>query len=204
MTSAWAAGGILATAKDNAMYWSKLMLGEVLSVDAWAEMSATVPLGGGTSYGLGIFRYTNFNGQTVWSHGGTNVGSINENIGDPVSGVGISVLTNQDSISNSILLNSVVKELHKVTMDPMIGIAEAEVVPFSVYPNPTAQVFYIDRAKGGLVDLVVYDRIGRVVMEAPSIATGAPVDISMLPSGSYVVELWDGPVRSLGRLVVRR
>ena len=204
MTAAWAAGGIMATAKDNALYWTKLMEGDLLSTDSWAEMSTTIPIGANTAYGLGIFRMANFNGQTVWMHGGTNLGFINENLGDPLTGVGISVLTNQDSVSNNILLNAVVKELHQVTLDPTIGIAEASIEMFSVYPNPATDVIHIDRPIGGSVELTVYDPIGRAVLRIPSIAPGEPIDVRALPTGSYVLELREGAVRSMGRLVIGR
>ncbi len=204
MSAAWAAGGIVATAKDNAMYWSKLMEGELLTEGSWTEMSTTIPIGSGMSYGLGIFKISNFNGQTVWSHGGTNLGFINENIGDPLSGVGISVLTNQDSIGNGIVLNGIVKELHQVTLDPTIGIAEASIENFSIYPNPATDVIQIDRPLDGSVELTVFDPTGRAVLRIPSIGSNEPVDVRDLPAGSYVLELSDGAVRSVGRMLVVR
>ena len=204
MSSAWAAGGIVATAKDNALFWNKLMEGELLAESSWTEMSTTIPIGSGMSYGLGIFKISNVNGQQVWSHGGTNLGFINENIGDPLTGVGISVLTNQDSISNNILLNSVVKELHQVTLDPTIGITEVQIGTFGVFPNPATDVIHIDRPIGASVDLTIFDPAGRIVLMRSGIGAGEPVDVGALPSGSYVVQLRDGTARSVARLQVVR
>ena len=118
-------------------------------------MTTVVPMNSSTAYGLGIFRRSNFNGVTVWSHGGTNIGFINENIADPTTGVGISVLTNQDSVSNNILLNQLVKALHKVNIEEFTGIAEAAEVEFSIHPNPAADVVNLDLGAAGGVSWVV-------------------------------------------------
>jgi D-alanyl-D-alanine carboxypeptidase len=114
---AWAAGAIMSTAEANAMFWHKLVSGQMLNAASMEEFQQFINLNSSTRYGLGLFQLRNFNGRDVISHGGTNIGFINENIADPVSGVAISVLTNQDSISNNILLTQLVRALHKITID---------------------------------------------------------------------------------------
>src|SRR5690606_24465461 len=98
------AGAIMATAKDNALFWDKLMSGQILNSSSMAEFETLVPISMGQGYGLGVFKLNSFNGRTIVSHGGTNIGFINDNLHEKASGVSITMLTNQDSISNSILL----------------------------------------------------------------------------------------------------
>ena len=105
------AGALMTTARDNALFWDKLMSGKILNATSMAEFETLVPISLGQGYGLGVFSFSNFNGRKVVSHGGTNFGFINDNIHDKTSGVSITVLTNQDSVSNGILLNVLIRAL---------------------------------------------------------------------------------------------
>jgi len=124
----------------------------------------------------------------VHTHGGTNLGYINENLGDSVSGVGISVLTNQDSISNNLLLNGLVKALHKVTINPPV--TSVGDMPngqlFSICPNPASGTVRITGTKEGIVHF--YDLTGRMVLRHDP-GMGQPIEISSLPPGTYLVRL---------------
>jgi len=203
MTAVGGAGAMLATAKDNAVFWSKLVTGGILTNDQWTEMTTVVTINANLAYGLGINRRSGFNGTTVWSHGGANVGFINENIADPNTGVGISVLTNQDSIGNSILLNQLVGALHAVDIEAFTGIAEAAEVSFSIHPNPAADVLYIDLgAATGISDVSIVDLTGRTVIQR-SLSQGLQqLQVDELPAGVYLVEVRTGAARGVRRLVV--
>ena len=157
------------------------------------------------AYGLGIFRYGNPNGDIVWSHGGTHLGFINENIADPATGIAISVLTNQDSIGNNIILDDLVRELHLVNFEEFTGIAEAAEVPFSVHPNPAADLVYLDLgAVGGVSDVSIVDLTGKVVMQR-SLSPGLhQLRVDELVAGGYVVEVLSGAGRSVQRLLIVR
>ncbi|HZG01126.1 MAG TPA: serine hydrolase [Chitinophagales bacterium] len=204
MSTAWAAGALMSTAKDNALFWDKLIHGNIVNNDSWNEMTEFITLSGTLGYGLGIMRVNNFNGHQVFSHGGTNIGFINENIADPASGVTISVLTNQDSISNSILLTKVVHALHKVTLQQPTGIAEAFVPRFSIYPNPVADVLFINSHQPvSNARLIVYDVTGRAVVE--SALVGNAIDVSELPNGCYLVKLqWPDATIAIQKIFVER
>lgn len=188
MSAAWAAGALMSTAKDNALFWDKLIHGNILSNDSWNEMTELVPISAAVGYGLGIFHGSNFNGHEYYSHGGTNLGFINENVADPITGVTISVLTNQDSISNSILLNKVVHALHKVTLQQPTAITEVNVHQLNLYPNPANDVVYITSHQPVLnAQVIVYDITGRLVMKNDLMENS--IDVSQLPNGCYVLKL---------------
>lgn len=203
MTAVGGAGAMLATAKDNALFWSKLMTGGILTNSQWTDMTTVVTINANLAYGLGVNRRSNFNGTTVWSHGGANVGFINENIADPNTGIGISVLTNQDSIGNSIILNQLVRVLHAVDIEAFTGIAEAADVSFSIHPNPATDLMYIDLgAATSISDVSIIDLTGRTVLQR-SISPGLhQLWVEELPAGVYLVEVRTGAARGVRRVVV--
>lgn len=188
MSAAWAAGGLVSTAKDNALFWSKLISGDVVNDSSWSEMTEFVSVPGTMDYGLGIMRRDNFNGHDVYSHGGTNLGFINENIADPETGVTISVLTNQDSISNSILLFKVVHALHNVTLDEATDIDETGLHTLSIYPNPANDFVYINVDQQQNMKLYVYDVMGRLLIE-DELQQEKMLNVATLTNGSYILKL---------------
>lgn len=156
------AGGLYATAEDNAKFFNALFNTKIIVADSMLSKMKTVRnIGNGAGYGLGLFSYSNFNGRTVYSHGGTNLGGINENLFDPVNNCSISVLSNQDSVSNNLLLTQVVLNLHKQLISAKAGIEDLAIESsdyFEVYPNPSNGKFSINYK--GLHD----DKIEQVVL----------------------------------------
>lgn len=142
------AGGLYATAEDNAKFFNALFNTKIIIADSMLSKMKTVRnIGGGAGYGLGLFSYSNFNGRTVYSHGGTNLGGINENLFDPINNCSISVLSNQDSVSNNLLLTQIVLNLHKQLISAKAGIEDLTYVSgdnFEVYPNPSNGYFNIN------------------------------------------------------------
>ncbi len=136
-----AAGGLYATAEDNAKFYNALFNTKIIIADSMLGKMKTVRnIGGGAGYGLGLFSYSNFNGRTVYSHGGTNLGGINENLFDPLNNCSISILSNQDSVSNNQLLTQIVLNLHKrliLAKASIEDIAKESSDNFEVFPNPS-------------------------------------------------------------------
>jgi D-alanyl-D-alanine carboxypeptidase len=187
---AWAAGGILSTAEDNAVFWSKLIQGQIVNAASLVKMKQTVALPGGAAYGLGIFRYKNFNGRTIYAHGGTNLGFINENLADSISGVGISVLTNEDSVSNLNLRTKVVAALHKVTINPPLGIGQvASNERFTIYPNPAKDAITITGfTEGKAAMLRIYDLTGKEVYNT-RVSSYRNILLPLLSNGTYLLKI---------------
>lgn len=184
---AGAAGCIVATAKDNAMFWDKLMSGKILNSSSMAEFETLVPIAPGQGYGLGVFKISTFNGRAVVSHGGTNIGFINENIHDKTSGVTITVLTNQDSIGNGILLANVIGALHKVTIryTSIEDVSDAQGV--KVYPNPAHSELNVMVDKTSVI--AMYDVTGRLTMTQTLNAGTNRVDLQQVSTGTYFINI---------------
>lgn len=182
------AGAIMATAKDNALFWDKLMSGKILNSSSMTEFETLVPISLGQGYGLGVFKLNSFNGRPIVSHGGTNIGFINDNIHDKTSGVSIVMLTNQDSISNNMLLGYCIGGLHKATIQytnvDIIAHWEEDIL---VYPNPAHDELNIDIAKGFADGAVMYDMLGRVVHTMPLQAGANRIGLGGFSSGTYIL-----------------
>lgn len=184
------AGALMTTAEDNVYFWHKLIKGNMLSEASLRELKQTVYLNSNTSYGLGIFRLKNaINGRTVYSHGGTFFGYVNENMIDTTTGITISILTNQDSVENDDLLYKVIPALHKVLLTIPVGVRETVVSDnLLMFPNPANNqlnlkgVSCIKDAKVILTTLT-----GGIVLEKE--ADSDLIDITSLPDGLYIVQL---------------
>lgn len=185
------AGAIMATAKDNALFWDKLMTGQILNSSSMTEFETLVPISMGQGYGLGVFKLNSFNGRTIVTHGGTNFGFINENLHEKVSGVSIVMLTNQDSISNSILLGGCIAALHKVTIkytDTRDIIYRHDDV--YVWPNPARDELFIDIIDSEFAQqAVVYDMLGRQVLANNLQAGQNRLSLSNISSGMYILNV---------------
>jgi D-alanyl-D-alanine carboxypeptidase len=110
-----AAGGMLSTAKENALFWNRLMTGKIINQASLTLMKEFVATSDpNLQYGLGLYKSINsINKRTFIAHNGYVPGSINDNAYDPISGVCITVLTNQDQFRD---LSPILAALHKVTL----------------------------------------------------------------------------------------
>ncbi len=187
-SAAGSAGALFATAKDNALFWHKLETGQILNSTSMTQWRQTIALSSNISYGLGMFRYRNFNGRVVYTHGGTGAGAINENLVDSASGVSISLLTNQERADNDLLFNIVVKALHKLTLTPP-ATAVAQVGKtggWAVFPVPASRELYVAGLDLVQVSYRLRDLSGRIIREGRG---DRSVQLGDLAGGSYLLEL---------------
>jgi D-alanyl-D-alanine carboxypeptidase len=199
-SAAYTAGAIMQTAEDNVNFWYKLISGNIINSGSLSQMLNFVHIGywavgsgHNIGYGLGIFKYQNYmNGHTIYTHGGTNIGYINENMVDSVTGVCISVLTNQDSISNSQLMTGLEKALHKVT----ITMSPTEVAVFNeskldVYPNPATNFITVNIANASRpAQFNLYDINGKCVISEKITEDRTVISAQKLLPGIYVAQLY--------------
>lgn len=185
---AYTAGALMCTAKDNALFWDKLMSGQILNSSSMTEFETFVPISTGQGYGLGVFKLDNFNGRPIVSHGGTNVGFINDNIHDKTSGVTITILTNQDSVSNSILLDQCIRALHKVTIryTDINNVSLGEDI--SVYPIPAKNELFITTPTQN-AKILLYNINGRVSATQQLQKGKNTINVSDLPTGTYFINI---------------
>ncbi len=198
---AYSAGAIFQTAEDNVNFWHNLMTGKIIAMNSLSQFKKCVtigsgPNGGAVGYGLGVFRYYNFlNKRPIYEHGGTALGYIAENAVDTISGICFSVLTNQDSVSNDILLTQVIGALHKVTLEmDMSGISPESYKSdnIKIYPNPASDLIQIETSiTGGQSDLSLFDMTGKEVFSQEINNNKSEINIAQLPEGLYVARITD-------------
>ncbi len=74
--------------------------------------------------------------------------------------------------------------------DPeVMGVVEAELSSFSMYPNPSHGKFSIQRDRDSQFDLIIRDMSGRTVYEAESLSGEETVIHAEIPSGVYLVNI---------------
>lgn len=69
---------------------------------------------------------------------------------------------------------------------------DSHVGTVTVYPNPTTDRISIQTEKTGVLQAVLWDMSGRVVLQATTSATNTELDLSELPDGIYLLNLSDG------------
>ncbi|MES2656332.1 MAG: serine hydrolase [Bacteroidota bacterium] len=193
----WAAGGLYATAEDNVKFFNALFNTKTIIADSMiTKMKVTRNIGNGAAYGLGIFTYAGFNGRTVYSHGGSNLGGVNENLYDPVNSVSMSILTNQDSIDNDMVLIPLLYNLHKDLIALKVGVNNIEnniSQNIKIYPNPSNGnvAIDIDQDLEDDITISIVDMSGKQIMDLGSFqkqnARHLKIDVSNLQKGIYLI-----------------
>jgi len=187
-SAAHGAGALFGTAGDNARFWRALFSGQILSAQSLAQLRQTVSLGGNARYGLGVFRYTGFfGGRTVWTHGGTGIGFINDNAVDSATGICVTVLTNQDSIDNNYIFLSVVGALMRDAIADPTGLQDpARLANAVVYPVPASDVLHV-RSDAQLAVLDLLDATGRTVLRGSATGVHSTLSVRDVPNGLYIL-----------------
>lgn len=162
MTTAWAAGAVISTPEDLAMWAYKLYRGDLLADTSFQKMTTTLPLSGATSYGLGMFK-DEYKGRTYLGHGGTTLQNSEM----------------QYSVSSDFSVATIVIEQGKGVQannlqNRLIDLMETEIQKLSIseyqlardihlYPNPTANDVTIDNEKAYNLSISVYNTSGVLV-----------------------------------------
>ncbi|MCG9881284.1 MAG: serine hydrolase, partial [Bacteroidia bacterium] len=191
-SAASSAGALMTTAEENVDFWYKLIKGNLLSPASLKELVQTIRLNTNSSYGLGIFRLNRLiNGRTVYSHGGTFLGFINENAVDTLTGVSISVLTNQDSIDNNILLTRVIPALHKLVLNAYpTGIDKLSLHnKIQIYPNPSADFIHVKLEESYHPNSTyrIINSLGQTIKEG--YISAEPISVNEIENGIYYLQI---------------
>lgn len=197
-TCADAAGALVSTPSDITKFWKGLMTEKLISKNNLiSNMMQWTNIGGGASYGLGIFKDTYFS-NTVFEHGGTWIGQIHSNLADSTRGIYISVLSNQDSLDNDYTM-AVVKALYKIMLStaPTAVASQGLESNLTLYPNPTNDRIHI-QSPTAIRKIQVYSFTGDKVYEQES---GEPISVANLRRGSYVMQIFTDQDRVVRRFI---
>lgn len=106
-SSAWAAGALLSTANDLALFLDALLIGDLVSDESRALMTKRTASG----YGLGLAAFPLGINQTGFGHGGRIPGFTSMMTIDPKTGTIVIVLTNNDGLVADELLTDLIESL---------------------------------------------------------------------------------------------
>lgn len=189
-----AAGALVSTAEDNVKFWRALMNGAIIKKSSmssdlfrWSGFGSS-----SNDYGAGIFKIRMLS-KIVFSHGGTWIGQINENLSDTNNNINITVLSNQDSLQNDELA-LVVAALYKVALDyQKLDVPELANVTgqnLMLYPNPARSQLFVSGLAKGEKTVRLYDIMGRQ-LKSYTTEENNLLHLSELnfPAGRYVIEV---------------
>lgn len=190
------AGGIIANPEDVVHFWEGLFEGAIIKKTTlntqMLHLFASNANGGG--YGLGINKgfYTIDGVQhPVYSHGGTWMGELNENLVDTANGITIDVLTNESSLGNE-KLREVVAAIYKILLDETTSIAEVpERALLNCYPNPAHDILHIPNKEGNLKTIQLFDLKGKMLFKhfvTPGV-TPILLNVRKFEPGTYVLKV---------------
>jgi D-alanyl-D-alanine carboxypeptidase len=184
-TVAWAAGAMISTASEMTQWYQGLMNGQILNAQSMQEMTTFT---GSANYGIGLIQ-DQVNGRTVWLHGGNIYGGYNSAmLYDPVKGVSICVLVNQNPGQAYPLAVNLLKTIWNSPLSSDRELNKNMTV--SVYPNPGNSEIYFSKP---VESVNIYEASGKLVLQSRD----AIIQTHALPSGYYIVEvIKDGnPIR---------
>ena len=84
-----------------------------------------------------------------------------------------------------------------------VGINEASISDFSIYPNPAENVVFIKSQNNTAKKLEIYNLLGANVFSNTVIGTLNKVDLSSIEKGVYLIKVTDGNTVNTKRLVVK-
>lgn len=189
LTAAWAAGGIVATAEDLALWAHKLYSGEVLSAASMAKMTTKLTIGN-TTYpsGLGIF-FTSFLGKQFWGHGGATLQN-SEMEYSVFSKYSVVVVCNeQNTYMEALTIKRTIEQLLETSL-PALSVEEVAAPQFSVYPNPANHIVNIsinNPLPGNTVN--IYNISGQLVQQYKVENNTLQLNKDSIGTGVFIVEV---------------
>lgn len=191
MTGAWAAGAIVSTPDDLAMWAYKLYRGDILEPASLDEMRVTEPLAPNLGYGLGVFE-RQFKGKTYIGHGGTTLqhSEMEYSVESDFSVVAISTDQATPAEINEVhdelicLLEYLLPIYISGTSDQPALTAR----PLEVFPNPVVETATVNLGNEAGWTLRIYNMQGALVSEERVAGNTATVHQSELGAGLFVLE----------------
>lgn len=202
LTSAWSAGGIVATAEDLATWAHKLYGGEVLSPASMAKMTTRLKIGNNTyPMGLSMF-FTTFLGKQFWGHGGTTLqnSEMEFSVGNKYSVV--VVCNQQNTYTEALTIKRAIEEVLENTLPPL-STQETVKPQFTVYPNPAHDVVTISFDNPAQDNIVsVYTISGQLVKRMQAEGNTLQMQAAEIGTGMFIVEVGTANTTTRQRIVL--
>lgn len=189
LSSAWAAGGIISTPDDLALWAHKLYGGEVLSPASFKKMTTKLQINGNTyPMGLSMF-FSNFQGKEYWGHGGTTLqdSEMEYSVSSKFSCVVVS--NEQNNASEVRAIKRSIYEVLESTLPPL-STAKINKNKLSIYPNPSNGQINIEVDNPTENNIVnIFTISGKLVKQYKNLTTKMQVHKADIGEGIFIVEL---------------
>jgi uncharacterized repeat protein (TIGR01451 family) len=87
------------------------------------------------------------------------------------------------------------------TFVPELGTEEASFKNFKVYPNPANDRVFV-AADSNIETVMIYDLLGKTVLNSSINSNTASIDVSGISAGLYLLEVSNGNVKQVSKLVI--
>lgn len=197
MSSAWAAGGVVSTTQDLALWAKELYSGSFLS-KAWTDSMTTQTeiKGRETGYGLGMV-YRKYKGYSIYGHGGTTLQhSTMEYL--PELGVTLVMVTNEQNRSDA-LSRAQNKMLDLLIEKPWgLGNELIEASAIRLFPNPANTVLNISGLSGEGI-ILIKDLNGKTCYHG-NVVSNTQISVDTFKQGLYIIEVKNSETQTITRL----
>lgn len=199
MSSAWAAGGIIATPEQFAQWGYHLFRGDVLNATSMQKMTIGTKLTSGATYGLGVFK-KNYKGKEYLYHGGTTLQnseldySVDSDFCITTMNIDLN-FTNKTRTLHQRMIDVIEAQLPALISS--VDEKKVEANKVDVFPNPATEQVTIRVVNGKQQHRVeVYSMSGQQVMHKQFTGDQTTIYSTDLKKGMYL-----GYVYSNGQLV---
>lgn len=190
MTTAWAAGAVISTPEDLAMWAYKLYRGDLLADSSFQKMNTTIDLGGNSAYGLGMFKDV-YKGRTYLGHGGTTLqnSEMQYSVESDFSVATIVIEQGKAAQANSIqtkLIDIMETEIKKLNVSS-IHLRSA----IKLFPNPSQGDVTIENTTTLQLEVKIYDTKGTLVKNVHVWGGSETIRKSDIGSGIFILQVID-------------
>jgi CubicO group peptidase (beta-lactamase class C family) len=202
LTAAWAAGGIVATAEDLALWAHKLYGGEVLSAASMAKMTTRLKIDNKTyPMGLSMF-FTTFLGKQFWGHGGATLQNSEMEYSVSSKYSVVVVCNEQNTYNEALTIKQTIEKVLEATLPPLSA-PKLEAAQVSIYPNPSNNVINISLDNNTQSNTVnVYTISGQLVQQYKVEGSSLQINKDDIGTGVFIVEVANEHTTSRQRIVL--
>jgi D-alanyl-D-alanine carboxypeptidase len=193
MSAAWAAGAILTTPRDLALWAKKLYHGDILPGHWLDSMKTCVTAFPGYKYGLGMFQHT-YNGKVYIGHGGTTLQNSEMDYSVSSDFSCVTVVNQQGKGNEAGAIQNVLINLMEKLLPKALSVTEYQKYSFKYYPNPVKDHFtfspdadYILRHPSSRLN--IYSLSGVLVKSVLLDGSHPVISRDNLPCGLYLIEV---------------
>lgn len=202
LSSAWSAGGIVATSEDLALWAHKLYNGQVLSPASMDKMITKLKIGN-TVYPMGLSVFFNtFLGKLFWGHGGTTLQNSEMEFSVSSKYSVVVVCNQQNTYTEALTIKRAIEQVLENTLPPLSVQENTTTTPINIYPNPAHGTINISFGQELPHTVNIYNTAGQLVQQYRSTANSLQLQTQEIGTGIFIVEAANAQGSNRQRIVL--